>query len=115
MGNKFVKAAKLALAMGVALPAAMQVVMPAGVAYAQAITGIIVEGNARVEPETIRAYMQFNAGENVSDAQINASVKALFQTGWDRPVAIEPFRTCIDGTVTAAIGLATIRASEAAL
>ena len=68
--------------MGVALPAAMQVVMPAGVAYAQAITGIIVEGNARVEPETIRAYMQFNAGENVLDAQIDASVKALFQTGF---------------------------------
>jgi len=42
-------------------------------------------------------------------------VAALFQIGWDRPVAIEPFRTCIDGTVTAAIGLATIRASEAAL
>ena len=42
-------------------------------------------------------------------------VAALFQVGWDRPVAIEPFRTCIDGTVTAAIGLATIRASEAAL
>jgi len=42
-------------------------------------------------------------------------VKALFQVGWEKPVAIEPFRTCIDGTVTAAIGLATIRASEAAL
>ncbi len=82
MGKKFVKAAKLALAMGVALPAAMQVVIPAGVAYAQAVTGIIVEGNARVEPDTIRAYMQFNAGENVSDAQIDASVKALFQTGF---------------------------------
>lgn len=42
-------------------------------------------------------------------------VRALLDVGWDRPVAIEPFRTCIDGTVTAAIGLATIRASEAAL
>jgi len=42
-------------------------------------------------------------------------VKALFQVGWEKPAAIEPFRTCIDGTVTAAIGLATIRASEAAL
>lgn len=42
-------------------------------------------------------------------------VAALVDVGWDRPVAIEPFRTCIDGTVTAAIGLATIRAHEAAL
>lgn len=42
-------------------------------------------------------------------------VRALVETGWDRPLAVEPFRTCIDGTVTAAIGLATIRACEAAL
>lgn len=41
-------------------------------------------------------------------------VAALEQVGWVRHVAIEPFRTCIDGTVTAAIGLATIRACEAA-
>ncbi|MEZ5722127.1 MAG: TIM barrel protein [Paracoccaceae bacterium] len=40
-------------------------------------------------------------------------VRALIDVGWDRPVAIEPFRTCIDGTVTAAIGYATIRAHEA--
>ena len=81
MGNKFVNAAKLALAMGVALPAGYLVAAP-GVAQAQSVTGIIVEGNARVEPDTIRAYMQFNAGENVSNAQIDASVKALFQTGF---------------------------------
>lgn len=42
-------------------------------------------------------------------------VAALVETGWRKPVAIEPFRTCIDGTVTAAIGSATIRALEAAL
>ncbi|MGI9514067.1 MAG: outer membrane protein assembly factor BamA, partial [Anderseniella sp.] len=81
MGNSFVKTAKLILAMGVVLPAALQLVAPQS-AFAQAITGIIVEGNARVEPDTIRAYMQFNAGEQVTDAQIDASVKALFQTGF---------------------------------
>jgi outer membrane protein insertion porin family len=81
MGKKFVKAAKLALAMGVVLPAGLSVTAP-GIAWAQAVTGIIVEGNARVEPDTVRAYMQFNAGENVTDAQIDASVKALFQTGF---------------------------------
>lgn len=69
------------LAMGVVLPAAVQLVAPQS-AFAQSVTGIIVEGNARVEPETVRAYMQFNAGEQVTDAQIDASVKALFQTGF---------------------------------
>ncbi len=81
MGNSLVKTAKLMLAMGVVLPATVQLVAPQS-AFAQSVTGIIVEGNARVEPDTVRAYMQFNAGEQVSDAQIDASVKALFQTGF---------------------------------
>lgn len=81
MGKLLVKTAKLMLAMGVVLPAATQLMAPQ-IAFAQTITGIIVEGNARVEPDTVRAYMQFNAGEQVTDAQIDASVKALFQTGF---------------------------------
>ena len=81
MGKLLVKTAKLMLAMGVVLPATTQLMAPQ-IAFAQAVTGIIVEGNARVEPDTVRAYMQFNAGEQVTDAQIDASVKALFQTGF---------------------------------
>lgn len=38
-------------------------------------------------------------------------VAALRAADWTHPVAIEPFRTCIDGTTTAAIGAATLRAS----
>lgn len=37
-------------------------------------------------------------------------VGALRDTGWDRPVGMEPFVTVLDATVTAAIGAATIRA-----
>ncbi len=81
MAGSFVKTAKLALAMGVVLPAmAATDFVPS--AYAQVITSLVVEGNARVEADTIRAYMQFNAGESVTDGQIDASVKALFQTGF---------------------------------
>jgi sugar phosphate isomerase/epimerase len=65
------------------------------------------------------AHVQLNdknrGAPGMGDDPFAEIVKALFQTGWDRPAAIEPFRTCIDGTVTAAIGIATIRASEAAL
>lgn len=39
-----------------------------------------------------------------------AIAAALRDVGWDRPVAVEPFVTVIDGTVTAAIGAATMRA-----
>jgi len=37
------------------------------------------------------------------------AVSAMADVGWSKPAAIEPFVTCIDGTVTAAIGAATIR------
>jgi len=81
MGKSLVNTARIVLALGVVLPSSIQMIAPQ-TAYAQAITGIIVEGNARVEADTIRAYMQFNAGERATDAQIDASVKALFQTGF---------------------------------
>ncbi len=65
------------------------------------------------------AHIQLNdknrGAPGMGDDPFAEIVRALVEVGWDRPVAIEPFRTCIDGTVTAAIGLATIRASEAAL
>ena len=37
--------------------------------------------------------------------------RALRDVGWSSPIAVEPFRTQINGTVTAAIGAATMRAS----
>lgn len=39
-----------------------------------------------------------------------AILRALRETGWDRPAGVEPFTTVIDATTTAAIGAATIRA-----
>lgn len=65
------------------------------------------------------AHIQLNdsnrGAPGMGDDPFADIVRALVETGWTRPAAIEPFRTCIDGTVTAAIGLATIRAHEAAL
>ncbi|WP_417523237.1 sugar phosphate isomerase/epimerase family protein [Marinovum sp.] len=42
-------------------------------------------------------------------------VRALVELGWDRPVGVEPFRCCLDASVTAAIGIATLRACERAI
>ena len=65
------------------------------------------------------AHIQLNdsnrGAPGMGDDPFADIVRALVEVGWDRPVAVEPFRTCIDGTVTAAIGLATLRACEAAL
>lgn len=64
------------------------------------------------------AHVQLNdsnrGAPGMGDDPFGDIVAALVETGWARPVAIEPFRTCIDGTVTAAIGLATLRAVEVA-
>lgn len=52
-------------------------------AYAQApvIQAIKVEGNRRVEPETVRSYLQFTSGDRYNPLKVNQSIKSLFATG----------------------------------
>lgn len=45
------------------------------------LSHIIVEGNNRIESDTVRAYMQISAGESYEAGKINASIKTLFKTG----------------------------------
>ena len=60
-------------------------------AFAQGvIKSIEVVGNRRVEPETVRSYLQISQGENYSAAKVDASIKALFATGLFADVNIEP-------------------------
>jgi outer membrane protein insertion porin family len=53
------------------------------------ISNIVVEGNQRIEPATVLSYMTVSEGQAVTPSQINASVKALFETGLFRDVRIE--------------------------
>ena len=50
-------------------------------ALAQAVGQILVEGNQRVEPETVRSYMQLQPGEAATEDKVDNSIKSLFQTG----------------------------------
>ncbi|MGE3873619.1 MAG: outer membrane protein assembly factor BamA, partial [Parvibaculaceae bacterium] len=50
-------------------------------AQAQTVGRIVVEGNQRIETETILSYMQISAGEAFDSDKINESLKTLFQTG----------------------------------
>lgn len=50
-------------------------------ASAQVVSDIVVEGNQRVEAETVLAYMQLGRGDQITPFNINESIKALFQTG----------------------------------
>ncbi|WEK48807.1 MAG: outer membrane protein assembly factor BamA [Candidatus Kaistia colombiensis] len=42
---------------------------------------IVVQGNSRVDPETVRNYLTIEPGRNFGAAEINESVKALYGTG----------------------------------
>ena len=51
-------------------------------AHAQGvIRDIQVVGNRRVEPETVRSYLDFTLGDAYDPARVNASLRSLFATG----------------------------------
>ena len=62
---------------------------PAAAAQASAIRSINVEGNRRVEPETVRSYLKFSVGDAYDPGQVDASIKTLFATGLFTDVRIE--------------------------
>ena len=45
------------------------------------VRDIRVEGNRRVEPETVRSYLAFTQGDAYDPAKVDQSLKALFATG----------------------------------
>ncbi len=49
---------------------------------------IVIEGNRRIEAETIRSYFKVAPGEHLDDAKINAGLKALYGSGLFQDVHI---------------------------
>ena len=58
-------------------------------ATANAIRAINVDGNRRVEPETVRSYLQFAPGDAYDPGKVDGSIKALFATGLFSDVRID--------------------------
>jgi outer membrane protein insertion porin family len=72
-----------------------------GPVFAQGvIKSIEVAGNRRVEPETVRSYMQISPGQAYSAAKVDASIKSLFATGLFSDVKIDPQGSTLVVTVT---------------
>ena len=80
MRYRFVLVALLAFVLSVFAPVAAPGVALAP-AHAETVSAIIVEGNQRIENDTITSYVQVSPGQNATPEKIDASVKALFQTG----------------------------------
>src|SRR5258708_28227138 len=57
-------------------------------AVAQSVSSIQVEGNRRVEVETIRSYFRPDPGGRLDQAQIDDGLKALIETGLFQDVKI---------------------------
>ena len=53
------------------------------------VRDIQVEGNRRVEPETVRSYLQFNVGDAYDGGKVDGSLKALYGTGLFSDVNID--------------------------
>ena len=52
------------------------------------VSAIRIEGSERVEPETVRSYMTFKSGATITDADLDESLKRLFETGLFADVAV---------------------------
>jgi outer membrane protein insertion porin family len=77
MTSRWVIAALLAWVVLLAQPV-MRIVP---LAEAAVVSRIVVEGNQRVETESVLSYLQFSQGQNYDAEVADESVKALFQTG----------------------------------
>ena len=73
-----------------ALPvtAPLGLALGASPALAQTVSTIEVQGNRRVEVETIRSYFKAGPGDRLSQAQIDDGLKALIETGLFQDVRI---------------------------
>jgi outer membrane protein insertion porin family len=72
------------------LTGAVSILFTTSPALAQgAVREIRVEGNRRVEPETVRSYLQFSVGDAYDPGKVDASLQALFATGLFQDVNID--------------------------
>jgi outer membrane protein insertion porin family len=83
---------RLAIALAISAPvvAVSDAIWISGSAHAQGvIKSIDVVGNRRVEPETVRSYLQLSPGQAYSANKVDASIKSLFATGLFADVKID--------------------------
>ncbi len=84
---------RLLLWLALAIPAvnAVEILSRTTIAQAQGVVrNIQVSGNRRVEPETVRSYLQFSVGDAYDEGAVSRSIRSLFATGLFSDVQIYP-------------------------
>lgn len=98
--NRLVLGGILAFAALAVMPVASPLT-GASSAHAQVVVRAIqVEGNRRVERETVISYMEFNVSDSYNPARVNASLRALYGTGLFADVRIDRIGQTVIVTVT---------------
>ena len=90
--SRRVQAALVALAVVITVTITVGTIQPT-VAFAQGgavIRDIRVVGNKRIEPETVKSYLTFTAGQRYDASRADESLRALFATGLFQDVRIAP-------------------------
>jgi outer membrane protein insertion porin family len=72
------------------LMGAVTLSLAASSAMAQSVSSIVVEGNRRIEADTIRSYFKAGPGGRLDSGQINDALRALYDTGLFQDVKINP-------------------------
>jgi outer membrane protein insertion porin family len=90
LGLRFFRGLGLAgfVLVGVVVGSASAAFLTAGAAIAQTASAIVVEGNRRVEADTIRSYFRGGPGDRLDAAKIDDGLKALYATGLFQDVHI---------------------------
>src|SRR3972149_282416 len=75
---------------GILVGAGSVTLVSSGIAVAQTANSIVVQGNRRVEAETIRSYFRRGPGGRLGPQEIDDGLKSLYGTGLFSDVRINP-------------------------
>lgn len=68
--------------------AALPFAVPAASAHAEVINAIVMKGNERITEGAVENYLGLKVGEDASQADLNAALKRLYDTGFFADVAL---------------------------
>ena len=90
LGVRFYRGLAVCLVLaGILVGSGIAAVASSGVAFAQSASSIVVQGNRRVEADTVRSYFKAGPGGQLGPAQIDDGIKSLYATGLFSDVRIE--------------------------
>jgi outer membrane protein insertion porin family len=90
LGVRFYRGLAVCLVLaGILVGGGIVAVASSGVAFAQSASSIVVQGNRRVEADTVRSYFKAGPGGQLGPSQIDDGIKSLYSTGLFSDVRIE--------------------------